>query len=148
MHQGSELSKAVNTWRDAAAQRSIILECLASAIHQWTNWEQACAFRSLLEAARLARVAQNAIHVDQLELSAKDKDPERGRAIFNMMDGDGNGTVDVDEICMVHDSDKEAMLNVLDVDGNKEVCACLSVCQPSGSSHACLNEWLSNPMNE
>jgi hypothetical protein len=56
-----ELSKAVNTWRDAAAQRSIILECLASAIHQWTNWKQACAFRSLLEAARLARVAQYAI---------------------------------------------------------------------------------------
>merc|ERR1711881_453172 len=34
---------------------------------------------------------------------------------------DGGGTVDIEEICIVHDSDKEAMMKILDADGNKEV---------------------------
>lgn len=37
------------------------------------------------------------------------------------MDVDGGGTVDIEEICIVHDSDKEAMMKILDADGNKEV---------------------------
>merc|ERR1711934_288950 len=50
-----------------------------------------------------------------------EKEKERGRAIFNMMDVDQGGTVDIEEICIVHESDKEAMMKILDADGNKEV---------------------------
>jgi len=38
-----------------------------------------------------------------------------------MMDADGGGTVDINEICIVHDSDREQMLKILDADGNNEV---------------------------
>ena len=37
------------------------------------------------------------------------------------MDADHGGTVDIDEICIVHDSDREQMLKILDADGNNEV---------------------------
>merc|ERR1712188_16040 len=50
-----------------------------------------------------------------------EKDKERGRALFNLMDVDNNGSVDVEEICIVHDSDKDTMLQILDADGNKQV---------------------------
>jgi len=54
-----------------------------------------------------------------LQLTTKEK--ERGRLVFNMMDVDQGGTIDVQEICIVHDSDKEAMIQILDADGNSEV---------------------------
>merc|ERR1711998_328212 len=50
-----------------------------------------------------------------------DEERERGMKIFNLMDADGGGTVDIDEICIVHDSDREQMLKILDADGNNEV---------------------------
>merc|ERR1711881_101408 len=34
---------------------------------------------------------------------------------------DQGGTVDIQEICIVHESDKEAMMKILDADGNSEV---------------------------
>merc|ERR1711988_407782 len=54
-----------------------------------------------------------------IELTPKEK--ERGRALFDMMDVDKGGTIDVKEICIVHESDKEAMIKILDADGNSEV---------------------------
>merc|ERR1712139_431877 len=54
-----------------------------------------------------------------IELTTKEK--ERGRAVFDMMDVDKGGTIDVKEICIVHESDKEAMIKILDADGNSEV---------------------------
>merc|ERR1712146_426617 len=50
-----------------------------------------------------------------------DTEKSRGIAIFDMMDADGGGTVDIQEICIVHDSDREAMLKILDADNNGEV---------------------------
>merc|ERR1712046_188520 len=50
-----------------------------------------------------------------------DEEKERGTNVFKLMDADGGGTVDIDEICIVHDSDREAMLKILDADGNNEV---------------------------
>merc|ERR1711959_482400 len=49
--------------------------------------------------------------------------PEKGRAfkLFKMLDLDGNGTIEVDEICIVHDSDKDAMIKVLDANGDNQV---------------------------
>ena len=41
--------------------------------------------------------------------------------MFDMMDVDQGGTIDVQEICIVHESDKEAMIKILDADGNSEV---------------------------
>merc|ERR1712006_35967 len=38
-----------------------------------------------------------------------------------MMDEDNSGTVEVEEICIVHDSDQEAMIKILDADGNSKV---------------------------
>ena len=46
---------------------------------------------------------------------------ERGIKIFNMMDIDDSKSVDIDEICIVHDSDREQMLKILDADGDKQV---------------------------
>lgn len=37
------------------------------------------------------------------------------------MDADNGGTVDIDEICIVHDSDREQMLKILDADGDAQV---------------------------
>jgi len=37
------------------------------------------------------------------------------------MDADQSGLVHIDEICMVHDTDKEAMLGILDTNGDGEV---------------------------
>merc|ERR1712160_6148 len=54
-----------------------------------------------------------------IELTTKEK--ERGRVVFDMMDVDQGGTIDVQEICIVHESDKEAMIKILDADGNSEV---------------------------
>merc|ERR1712216_459581 len=54
-----------------------------------------------------------------IELTTKEK--ERGRAVFDMMDVDKGGTIDVQEICIVHESDKEAMIKILDADGNSQV---------------------------
>ena len=50
-----------------------------------------------------------------------DEETSRGLKIFKMMDADGGGTVDINEICIVHDSDREQMLKILDADGNNEV---------------------------
>merc|ERR1719164_56685 len=50
-----------------------------------------------------------------------DDEKERGMKLFTLMDQDGGGTVDVDEICIVHDSDRDQMLKILDADGNGEV---------------------------
>merc|ERR1712057_84431 len=49
--------------------------------------------------------------------------PEKGRVhkLFKLMDADNSGQVDVDEICIVHDSDKDAMLKILDTDESGEV---------------------------
>merc|ERR1712196_590200 len=52
-----------------------------------------------------------------------DAEKQRGIAIFELMDADKGGTVDIDEICIVHDSDREQMLKILDADGNGEVSA-------------------------
>jgi len=41
--------------------------------------------------------------------------------VFDMMDVDNGGTIDVQEICIVHESDKEAMIKILDADGNSQV---------------------------
>merc|ERR1711907_368675 len=49
------------------------------------------------------------------------KEEQRGLDIFELMDADKSGQVDVEEICIVHDSDKDAMLKILDDDGNGEV---------------------------
>lgn len=38
-----------------------------------------------------------------------------------MMDIDDSKSVDIDEICIVHDSDREQMLKILDADGDKQV---------------------------
>lgn len=54
-------------------------------------------------------------------LQLSDAEKQRGAAIFTLMDADGGGTVDIDEICIVHDSDREAMLKILDADNNGEV---------------------------
>merc|ERR1711918_16103 len=54
-------------------------------------------------------------------MSLTDEEKTRGTAIFNLMDMDKGGTVDIDEICIVHDSDREQMLKILDADGNNEV---------------------------
>merc|ERR1711975_114659 len=49
--------------------------------------------------------------------------PEKGRAfkLFKMLDLDGNGKIEVDEICIVHDSDKDSMINILDANGDNQV---------------------------
>jgi len=57
------------------------------------------------------------------EMSLTDDETARGVAVFNLMDADHGGTVDIDEICIVHDSDREQMLKILDADGNNEVSA-------------------------
>ncbi len=44
-----------------------------------------------------------------------------GMAVFQMMDTDNSGTVNISEICIVHDSDKNAMLGILDGNGDGEV---------------------------
>ena len=46
---------------------------------------------------------------------------ERGLAVFNLMDVDGGGSVSIDEICIVHDSDKDSMIQILDADESGEV---------------------------
>merc|ERR1719313_501199 len=49
--------------------------------------------------------------------------PEKGRAfkLFKMLDLDGNGKIEVDEICIVHDSDKDSMIKILDANGDNQV---------------------------
>merc|ERR1712205_66262 len=49
--------------------------------------------------------------------------PEKGRAhkLYKMMDIDKSGSIDVDEICIVHDSDKDSMIAQLDANGDKQV---------------------------
>merc|ERR1711912_174046 len=49
--------------------------------------------------------------------------PEKGRVhkLFKLMDLDNSGTVDVDEICIVHDSDKDNMIKLLDANGDNMV---------------------------
>merc|ERR1711998_240408 len=54
-------------------------------------------------------------------MSLNDDERKRGTAVFNLMDMDKGGTVDIDEICIVHDSDRDQMLKILDADGNGEV---------------------------
>merc|ERR1712227_340311 len=38
-----------------------------------------------------------------------------------MLDLDGNGKIEVDEICIVHDSDKDSMIKILDANGVNQV---------------------------
>jgi len=49
--------------------------------------------------------------------------PEKGRAfgIYKLMDYDKSGTIEVDEICIVHDSDKDNMIKLLDTNGDNIV---------------------------
>merc|ERR1712022_49734 len=49
--------------------------------------------------------------------------PEKGRAhkLFKMMDLDNSGKIEVDEICIVHDSDKDSMIKILDANGDNQV---------------------------
>merc|ERR1712188_244940 len=49
--------------------------------------------------------------------------PEKGRAhkLYAMMDLDNSGTIEVDEICIVHDSDKDNMIKKLDANGDNMV---------------------------
>jgi len=49
--------------------------------------------------------------------------PEKGRAhkLFQMMDVDRSGTVDLDEMVIVHDSDKESMVKILDTNEDGQV---------------------------
>merc|ERR1719453_2696665 len=54
-------------------------------------------------------------------MSLNEDEKKRGIAVFNLMDRDGGGTVDIDEICIVHDSDREQMVKILDADGDNEV---------------------------
>ena len=42
----------------------------------------------------------------------------RAKAIFKLMDTDASGTVTIDEICSVHDSDKAEMMKMIDTDGD------------------------------
>merc|ERR1711959_643436 len=46
--------------------------------------------------------------------------PEKGRAhkLYAMMDLDNSGSIEVDEICIVHDSDKDNMIKKLDANGD------------------------------
>ena len=48
--------------------------------------------------------------------------------MFDMMDVDQGGTIDVHEMCIVSESDKETMIQLLDVDGNTQVRNRLLVC--------------------
>merc|ERR1712194_251308 len=59
--------------------------------------------------------------LQEMAIELTDKEKQRGRSVFDMMDIDGGGTIDVQEICIVHESDKEAMIKILDADGNSEV---------------------------
>merc|ERR1711934_1173331 len=61
--------------------------------------------------------------IEFVSMSLTDEETARGVKIFNLMDADKGGTVDIDEICIVHDSDREQMLKILDADGNGEVSA-------------------------
>merc|ERR1712070_319962 len=61
------------------------------------------------------------LHSRIMASNLTDDEKERGTKIFNLMDADGSGEVNVDEICIVHDSDREQMLKILDADGNNEV---------------------------
>merc|ERR1711904_166657 len=49
--------------------------------------------------------------------------PEKGRIhkLFQMMDYDKSGTIECDEICTVHDSDKDNMIRMLDTNGDNVV---------------------------
>merc|ERR1712216_296598 len=53
--------------------------------------------------------------------SLSEEQKKKGLDIFHMMHADNSGKVDVDEICIVHDSDRESMLHILDTDGDGEV---------------------------
>ena len=54
-----------------------------------------------------------------LQLAPNEKD--RTRVVFHMMDVDQDGTIDVHEMCIVNESDMEAMIQILDADGNSQV---------------------------
>ena len=54
-----------------------------------------------------------------MQLTSEER--ERAHQLFDRMDIDNGGTLDVKEICMVHESDREAMIKLLDVDGDSEV---------------------------
>merc|ERR1712054_521130 len=58
---------------------------------------------------------------ETMSIDLNDSERQRGLAIFTMMDADEGGTVDIDEICIVHDSDRDAMLKILDNNGDGEV---------------------------
>merc|ERR1712070_208739 len=61
------------------------------------------------------------LHSRIMASNLTDDEKERGTKIFNLMDADGSGEVNVDEICIVHDSAREQMIKILDADGNNEV---------------------------
>ena len=49
------------------------------------------------------------------------QEQERASVLFDRMDVDKSGRIDMNEICPVHGSDREAMIKLLDVDDNSEV---------------------------
>jgi len=53
--------------------------------------------------------------------SLADNERARGIGLFKLMDADNSGSVSIDEICIVHDSDRESMVGILDTDGDGEV---------------------------
>merc|ERR1712130_29536 len=60
-------------------------------------------------------------HPPAMSNDLNESERSRGLAIFTLMDADGGGTVDINEICIVHDSDRDAMLKILDNNGDGEV---------------------------
>jgi len=50
-----------------------------------------------------------------------ESETKRATAIFKLMDTDASGTVTIDEICSVHDSDKAEMMKMIDTDGDGDV---------------------------
>merc|ERR1711907_693137 len=62
-----------------------------------------------------------AIHSSSIDMALTG--PEKGRIhkLFQMMDYDKSGTIECDEICTVHDSDKDNMIRMLDTNGDNVV---------------------------
>ena len=71
--------------------------------------------------------------VTMVAATLSDEETRRGLGIYQMMDSNNSGTVTIDEICIVHDSDKEAMVGILDTDGDGQVPTAVS-CDPPGGA--------------
>jgi Ca2+-binding EF-hand superfamily protein len=54
-----------------------------------------------------------------LQLTSEEK--ERARQLFDRMDVNNSGRIDLNELCVVQESQRETMIKLLDVDGDSEV---------------------------